>query len=131
MTVRTVQVHYSRERYPTRRPACGATAGPDDVYAFAHLARERCYRENGRPVPREPGPAPRGAAVRQSRAFGDGNVFGSSLAREAARHAGASLCGPCWRAWGEDRRRWQADADARAGFAALVRSGSIPPVVPK
>ena len=129
MSVRTV--HYSRERGPARRPAYGAPAGPDDVFAFAHLARERFYREIGRPVPREPGAAPRGAAVRQSRAFSDGYTFGSSLAREDARHAGASLCGPCWRAWGEGRRRWQADADARAGFAALVRSGSIPPVVPK
>ena len=100
------QVHYCRERGPARRPACGAPAGPDDVFALAHLCRERFYRELGQPVPRDARPATRGAALRQSRAFGDGYVFGSSLAREAERHSGASQCGPCWRAWGEDRRRW-------------------------
>ena len=111
MTAR--QVHYSRERGPARRPACGATAGPDDVYAYAHLARERFYREIGRPVPREPGKRPRGAEIRRVRAFGDGYVFGSSLAHEAECHPGASQCGPCWNAWGEDRRRWKIATGAK------------------
>ena len=48
------------------------------------------------------------------------------MGREAARHSGGSLCGPCVSATREDRQRWQADIDARDGFAALVRSGSIP-----